>query len=104
MKHSRTKIALISSIILLGLLISLDASQTSAYIKNEGLSENDQANVRYRGYFPNGSVFDDGGELVFTVKTGSDGGVIQGFYDILIGMEVGDSKTGAVVPPETGYT
>ncbi|MHA1911257.1 MAG: FKBP-type peptidyl-prolyl cis-trans isomerase [Candidatus Kariarchaeaceae archaeon] len=103
MKHSRTKIALISSIIILGLLISLNASQTSAYIKDEGLSENDQANVRYRGYFTNGSVFDSGGDLVFTVKTGS-GGVIQGFYNILIGMEVGDSKTGAIVPPELGYT
>jgi hypothetical protein len=102
MKLSRTKIVLISSIILLGFLIIFNSSQTSAYIKDEGLSENDRANIRYRGYFLNGTDFDSGGDVVFTVKTGS-GGVIQGFYDILIGMKVGQSKTGAVVPPDKGY-
>jgi hypothetical protein len=84
-------------------LISLGSSQTSAYYKDVGLSENDEAKIRYRGYFSNGSEFDPGGDVIFTVKIGS-GGVIQGFYDILLDMEVGDSKYGAVVPPETGYT
>ena len=102
MKLSRTKIVLITSIILLGLLITFDSSRTSAYYKDVGLSENDRANIRYKGYFPNGTDFDSG-DLVFTVKTGS-GGVIIGFYNILLGMEVGDSKTGAVVSPEDGYT
>jgi FKBP-type peptidyl-prolyl cis-trans isomerase 2 len=100
-KKNRIMIQILILVISIALILTIQSSQ--AYTTNGGITENDRVDIRYRGYFPNGTVFDNGGEVVFTVKTGS-GGVIQGFYDILIGMKVGDEKIGAAVPPETGYS
>jgi len=102
MKHFQPKIVLISSIILLCLVMTSSPIHTSAYLKDGGLTDGDQIIGYYKLYLTNDTVLQESDNVPFTVKTG-EGGVIPGFYNHLLGMEVGQSKYGAVVLPADGY-
>jgi FKBP-type peptidyl-prolyl cis-trans isomerase len=73
------------------------------------VAEGDQVVVAYTGWqWSDGKVFDSswekGAPAVFTAADGSttQGGVIAGFADALIGQPVG-SQVIAVIPPDQGY-
>ncbi|SMH38511.1 peptidylprolyl isomerase [Rathayibacter oskolensis] len=73
------------------------------------VEEGDQVVVNYTGWlWSDGSVFDssweNGAPAVFTAADGSttQGGVIAGFAEALIGQPVG-SQVIAIIPPEDGY-
>lgn len=58
----------------------------------------DNVELKYKGSFPDGKVFDQG---TFSFRVGS-GQVIQGFDLGVTGMQVGSKRT-ITVPPELGY-
>ena len=62
------------------------------------VESNDQVEVCYVGFFPNGQVFDRGTTPVDI----SGGGVIPGFSQGLIGMREGGSRR-LIIPPALGY-
>lgn len=73
------------------------------------VEEGDQVVVNYTGWlWSDGSVFDSSWEkgvpVVFTAADGSttQGGVIPGFAEALIGQPVG-SQVIAIIPPDQGY-
>ena len=53
--------------------------------------------VDYRGTLPDGSVFDEGERVTFSLLQ-----VVPGFQSNIAGMTEGETKT-FVVPPEEGY-
>ena len=53
--------------------------------------------VDYRGTLDDGTVFDEGTDVTFSL-----GEVIPGFKTGIAGMRVGETKT-LVIPPEEGY-
>ena len=53
--------------------------------------------VDYRGTLADGTVFDEGQNVTFSLRD-----VIPGFQTGIAGMRVGETKT-LVVPPEAGY-
>lgn len=58
----------------------------------------DKVEIKYKGSFPDGKVFDQG---TFSFQLGS-GQVIQGFDLGVSGMQVGSKRT-ITIPPELGY-
>ena len=57
----------------------------------------DSVNVSYTGYLPDGTVFDQNTSANFPLS-----GVIDGFAEGILGMQVGGTRR-IIIPPELGY-
>jgi len=105
MKH--TNLSIIMSIIIIVQLFSISTPiSVTAYTSCDGIEEGDVALVQYIGtYDPDGDGTpeefdrhrDNGAE--FTIEPGR---LIDGFYNGLLGMKVGERKN-IIVPPSQGY-
>ena len=77
---------------------------TMAYTSCDGIEQGDVAVVDYKGTVQStGKVFDsteNRGPATFTIAPDK---LIQGFYEGMLGMKIGERKT-ITVPPEKGYT
>ncbi|MHA2502372.1 MAG: FKBP-type peptidyl-prolyl cis-trans isomerase [Candidatus Kariarchaeaceae archaeon] len=100
--------SLLSNTFLLILLVSplLISSPvtTHAYTECDGVESGDVALVSYTGTIQggdrDGEQFDTGNQVQFTIASGS---LIEGFYEGMLGMKIGERKT-IVVPPSKGYS
>ena len=75
--------------------------QASAYTSSIGIEKDDVVNLDYV-LTVDGKIKEEGPGTDITVTTGQ-GGVIQGFYEGLLGMKVNEEKK-IVVPPSKGYS
>lgn len=94
------KTAVIRLVMALWLLnLFLMSNQTSAYTSSLGIEDGDKVNLDYILTY-DGEVQENGPGFEPTV---SEGDLIQGFYEGLLGMKLGEEKH-IVVPPSKGYT
>lgn len=104
------------NILFIMLICSLLISGCTESDNVQGVKAGDLVSVNYTGTLDDGTVFDTSMEEVAINEgiykpdknyeplsfTAGAGGVIEGFDDAVIGMEVGDVKT-VVIPPEKAY-
>lgn len=96
------KTAVIRLVMALWLLnLFLMSHQTSAYTSSLGIEEDDEVNLDYI-LTVDGKVKEETPGFETRITTGL-GGIIEGFYDGLLGMKIGEEKQ-IVVPPNKGYT
>jgi len=87
-------------LILVPIYLQSIAVPTHAYSSCVGIEDGDKVNMDYKGTIQStGEVFDQRNGAEFTIASGQ---LIEGFYQGVIGMKVGESKT-IVVPPSQGY-
>ncbi|PAP75632.1 FKBP-type peptidyl-prolyl cis-trans isomerase [Rubrivirga marina] len=82
------------------LVLAVAACDSSPSVVEDGVT----VLVAYEGRLDNGDVFDSSAGAEFVVREAAPGqpGLISGFYDGLLGMMIGESKT-LVIPPEQAY-
>jgi len=85
-------VGIIIAVIIIAAVVEISGTKT--------VVAGDNVSVYYKGYFPNGTVFNDnfgGKPLTFTAGSNQ---LIQGFSDAVIGMSVGENKTITLTPNE----
>ncbi len=86
----------------LALLLIISPSNATGYSGSSGIEDGDIMDIEYTGrYADNQEVFETR-RVNFNIKLG-EGGIIEGFYDGLLGLKVGDSAE-INVPIGKGYT
>ncbi len=95
----KTKRILFFASFVLLILLTAQVQQIKAYTSSGGIEDGDEVILDYVLYVDN-KEYQKGNDFDTVVKKGT---LIDGFYEGLLGMKIGEEKR-IVVPPDKGYT